>query len=596
MTEMLHSHQNKSQYENCSEHGEETLTLYCKTCSELICDSCSYKNTHYGHKISAVSQLHPKYSRQVEDNLEIVRKKITDFDSAIKGLADFEQQLTSHGEDVQREIQNHAQRLIDEIKKSESDLLQQVSTAIGYKRSSVIEQREQAERIQNQLKSCEEMVEESLRDWSEQEIVLEQQRMINEMKILCHQVEPKAFQAIERTDVEFTKHENNVEEIGKITFTGYKKAICKKLQGPRLTNKPSTITLTLQSLDGSHFILPFLSLLTCKLSTNRSPAIDCDINCHIKETVDACTGEAITISFTPQSSEIHQLQVQVGGINAIGSPCAFPVMPTPDIPHTTITGLNKPWGVAVSDQGDIVVAESGAHRITIKKKESNDLSFGKKGVSMGKLNNPAGVAITADRNILVTDDHRIQRFTFNGVCVKLVGSGKSGSGQMEFNCPIGIAIDPNNEQIFVADSKNNRVQVFANDLSFLRTIVPQAPEKFKNPYDVGVDCDGYLYVAELNNHGISKLTTSGEFLCRFGSYGHSPGQLFHPTALAVNNLIYVVDYNSRVSIFDTEGNHVHCFGKKGSRDEKFNRPCGIATDTMGNVCVSDILGNKVVMF
>ena len=158
---------------------------------------------------------------------------------------------------------------------------------------------------------------------------------------------------------------------------------------------------------------------------------------------------------------------------------------------------------------------------------------------------------------------------------------------MDFNFPVGIAIHHETKQIFVADSKNDCVQAFTNDLSFLRTITPLAPEEFKTPYDVGVDNGGILYVAEHKNHCISKITTSGEFLCRFGLYGYSPGQLYYPTALNVNMLVYVAEYNSRVSIFDTEGNHLHCFGKKLSGDKKFTCPCGIATDTLGEVYVSD---------
>ena len=100
------------------------------------------------------------------------------------------------------------------------------------------------------------------------------------------------------------------------------------------------------------------------------------------------------------------------------------------------------------------------------------------------------------RYLTIFDDHWLQRFTFNGVCITSVGSGHSGSGQMDFNFPVGIAIHHDTKQIFVADSKNDRVQVFANDLSFLRTITPLAHEEFKTPYDVGANNGEILYIAE----------------------------------------------------------------------------------------------------
>ena len=83
-----------------------------------------------------------------------------------------------------------------------------------------------------------------------------------------------------------------------------------------------------------------------------------------------------------------------------------------------------------------------------------------------------------------------------GFVLKSVGSGHSGSGQMDFNFPVGIAIDHKTKQIFVAVSGKDRIEVFANDLSFLHTITPLAREEFKTPYDVGADNGEILYIAE----------------------------------------------------------------------------------------------------
>ena len=101
--------------------------------------------------------------------------------------------------------------------------------------------------------------------------------------------------------------------------TIYEKGLFNKTPGPLLANRPSIITLNLQSHYGSPYELPSLSLLTCKLSTDKSPAIDC----HRKEMPN--TGESIIISFTPQYPGVHQLQVQVEGTDILDSSCTFPV-------------------------------------------------------------------------------------------------------------------------------------------------------------------------------------------------------------------------------------------------------------------------------
>ncbi len=157
-------------------------------------------------------------------------------------------------------------------------------------------------------------------------------------------------------------------------------------------------------------------------------------------------------------------------------------------PINTLTGLNLPYGIAVSDNGDIVVANCGAHCVTILNKEGKKLkSFGTKGTKEGQFTCPRGVAITNDGHILVADNHRLQKLTTDGVCVKSVGSSERGSGQALFYSPRGITVHPTTRQIFVADLCNDRIQVFNNDLTFSHTIVNK---QFDRPWDVALDNEG----------------------------------------------------------------------------------------------------------
>ena len=259
----------------------------------------------------------------------------------------------------------------------------------------------------------------------------------------------------------------------------------------------------------------------------------------------------------------------------------------------TITGLKKPYGIAVNDNGDIVVTEWSAHCVTIVNKEGEKVrSFGSRGTNEGQFTYPRGVAITNDKHILVTDEHRLQKLTFDGVCVQSVGSSESGRGQLQFYYPMGIAVHPTTGLVFVADSWNNRIQVFNSDLTYAHSI------QVNSPFDASLDSDGIVYVTERYNHCITKLTTAGECITRFGSEGSAPGQLNYPYSLTINNnLVYVSEYgNHCVSVFDTKGTFLHCFGKLGSGEGEFDRPHGITTDTFGNLYVSDTDNNRLVVY
>ena len=99
-----------------------------------------------------------------------------------------------------------------------------------------------------------------------------------------------------------------------------------------------------------------------------------------------------------------------------------------DAPIKTITGLWGPWGVAISETGQMVVAESRGHCIYNPNGEKAK-SFGQKGSAPGEFNIPRGVAVNRAGNILVVDEdnHRIQKFTGGRKYVAMVGSLGIGS-------------------------------------------------------------------------------------------------------------------------------------------------------------------------
>ena len=271
--------------------------------------------------------------------------------------------------------------------------------------------------------------------------------------------------------------------------------------------KKSTITLNLQTLDGSPFSVP-LSLISCELSSaGDSQLISCDISESQSGNYD--------ISFTPHTGGKHKLIVQLGGVNIPGNPFTLHIIPSHEMRGKTvsiISGLNRPRGIVVTKNEEIVVVENGP--ITTLNKE------GKKVKSFGTQKDyPNGVAISHDGHILVTDDHRLQKLTFEGDCVKSVGSSEKGNGPLQFHSPKGITVHPTTGQIFIADTWNHRIQVLNNDLTYSHSFgqYGSSPEQLRHPWDVTIDNEGYLYVADFNNNCIKKFTSTGQHISTFSS-------------------------------------------------------------------------------
>ena len=484
-------------------------------------------------------------------------------------------------EGVPIQYAQHAQQIIDQVERSREQSSQQLHNIVKQKTQSLAAQKQQAQKLHTQLNTCQEMIEHSLKEWTQLQILTEKHTMINQMNTTTQHVDPTVFQPIEKADMKFEKAA--YKEIGTaVTSNTYGKANLKVM--PCVSKRQTTATLTLLSGKGSPFSLP-PSFISSTLSSPGHTYSTCDITQMRQQ-------GKYNITFTPSTRQ-DQLIVQVGGVDIPDSPFTLPVIPTPEMrgkPINIITGLNGPFGIAVCDNGDIVVAEYGAHCITTLNKEGKKVkSFGTEGTKEGQFTSPRGVAITNDGHILVTDNHRLQKLTTDGVCVKSVGSSESGSGRLQFNTPTGITVHPTTGQIFVADLCNNRIQVFNNNLTFLHTIAPSGNNQFNEPIDVALDNEGHLYVAEFNGNCITKITTKGKFVKRFGSQGSAPGQLCIPISLTVNNgLVYVANCgNNRVSIFDTNGKFLQCFGKIGSGEETFNKPVSKTKDTIGNLYVSD---------
>jgi DNA-binding beta-propeller fold protein YncE len=86
---------------------------------------------------------------------------------------------------------------------------------------------------------------------------------------------------------------------------------------------------------------------------------------------------------------------------------------------------------------------------------------------------------------------------------------------------------------------------------------------------------------------------------KFGSTGSGPGQLSQPYGVAISgNRLYVDESgNSRISVFDLNGNFIGMWGSKGpSGKYQFNAPKGIAIDSAGLIYVVDTQNQRIEVF
>jgi probable HAF family extracellular repeat protein len=136
--------------------------------------------------------------------------------------------------------------------------------------------------------------------------------------------------------------------------------------------------------------------------------------------------------------------------------------------------------------------------------------------------------------------------------------------------------------------------------------------RFNGPYGVAVDTTGNVYVADINNSTIRKITPAGAVSTLAGLAG-SPGstdgtgsaaRFNGPSGVAVDTTgnVYVADsYNHTIRKITPAGAVSTLAGLAGSSGSvngtgsaaRFYRPEGVAVDTTGNVYVADTINDTI---
>ena len=593
----------KKQEVKCSTHNEP-LTIFCGTCEELICHDCIVR-IHRDHDYDLVSDCYPKHCQKLERNLKSVCGKVTAVTDVLTALTNRENEIREQGEIIKEEIRVVVKKMIDDLCQSKRQLTREVDTVTGSKQQVLSDQKKSANRRLSQLNDCQEFVEQILEIGSPQEVVTSTKQMMVHMSYLTYQVNIEEFNPKENSNLHFIKDSNIVDtlhhigDIIDLSPTVLQQCKIKKIDHQHIimNNKTLSFPLSIQFCDSS--------LLTVPLSSLSCSVVPVGTTTPITATVTTTTHPGIyTIHCSPVTRGHHQVNVQINDVQTNSTSLVIPFNPYLDniTPVHSLSKHNGPWGVAVTNDGHIIVSECSHHCITVLDRERKKIkSFDQKSGRSENVNfrYPRGVAITPDNFIVVACNHKIKKISIDGKLITSVG--KEGDGPLELDCPCGITISPTTKHIYIADYGNNRIQVLNLDLTFSHTFGTEglAEGQFKNPGDIAIDRQGLVYVTDIGNHRIQTFTSEGQFLSQFGTKGSGPGQLSYPLGIIIDDsdVIYITDKdNNRISIFTTDGQFVRSFEGEGSSVGQFNYPYGLTFDKKGYLYVCDYGNNRLVVY
>ena len=209
------------------------------------------------------------------------------------------------------------------------------------------------------------------------------------------------------------------------------------------------------------------------------------------------------------------------------------------------------------------------------------------------MNDPIGVAIDRDGNILIADAlyHRIRRVTPDGTITTIAGNGIPsflGDGgpatAANLQYPTGVALD-HDGNVFIADAANHRIRRIDPD-GTITTVAgtggagfagdggPATEARLHKPTGVAVSRKGELFIADEYNHRIRRVGPHGristvagatdippcttDWCRRYGGDGGPATEAFlnFPTEVLLDgdqNLLIADSSNDRVRSVDRDG-------------------------------------------
>ncbi len=241
--------------------------------------------------------------------------------------------------------------------------------------------------------------------------------------------------------------------------------------------------------------------------------------------------------------------------------------------------LNQPRGLALDASGNLYIADSNNYRIRKVDTSGNITTVAGYGsccsaagdggaATSARFGTVYGIALDAAGDLYIADGNnsRIRMVNTSGTITTVAGTGTSGySGDggaatsAQLNYPYGVAVDTAGK-LYIADQSNQRIRK-VDTSGNITTVAGSGTSGYSGdggaatsaqlyyPEAVAVDSAGNLYIADLDNQLIRKVTAAGIITTVAGNqgYGYSGdggpavnASFRSPSALSVDASGYVV--------------------------------------------------------
>ena len=578
-------------------HEKKKMKFFCKICEVPICNSCALLD-HEGHAKMLLELAANERKLRLKSAIECQKKRAQAKKSQIEKLNERYNEVLEQAACVRENVLEYADSVHAAVEAKKLEILDNFER----KTISTLEQIEiHRNDMQKGFQLCESDIEktETLIKRCTSAEIMQPNDILDKIfkdENLHHDDTAKCERSFPRLC--FIKNQKlfdlaSLEQIGSLNYLTLTRAQQSSADGKGISEAivglEAELIVTTRNAEGQQYHDDYDSV-TLEVSNHQSD--NCASEVQVQDNKD---GNYKVIYFAKESGT-RSASVKVNGEHIHGSPFEVQVKPRQFRPVLSFGEqiLKNPWGVAVNEQDEIAVSDSGNQIHLFKSDGTHIKSFGGEGTQQGEFKRPAGIAFH-NNNIIVAEqgNHSVQQVSKQGQY--LSHFGEKGSLDHQFNCCNGLSIN-SDDNILVADSNNKLVKMFSAGGQFLSKFGTEG--SFIRPFHC-IQHDNYLIVSDKGDHSVKLFDRKGNFLYKFGNKGNGYGEFNEPHCLFMNKAghLMVCDAgNHRIQVFDLSGKFVAKFGKKGSGMGEFKTPVSAAVLSDGKIIVTDFFNHRVQLF
>lgn len=224
-------------------------------------------------------------------------------------------------------------------------------------------------------------------------------------------------------------------------------------------------------------------------------------------------------------------------------------------------------------------------------------SFGSEKIENIPFSGPQALSIDPKENIYVADtgNNRIIKFNKNGQFIRAVGG--FGWEKEQFDTP-GDVCARSGLDIFITDYNNHRIERYDKDLNYISSMYSDESKsedlQFGYPRGISISIHGELTIIDSENKRLLKINSFGEPEVSFGNFAEGKGKLDNPSQIEIgsDDKIYVSDKaTSRIVVYDYFGNYFTEIGTGILKD-----PNGIFFDNNDRLWIADSGNREIFAF